>query len=233
MVEKLPDSGAIWNKKFAKGWGEERPPEARLLEFMEKYKEEIGPDILDIGSGDGRHLIPLAKAGYNLTGFELTEEGINKTKEKLDKEKIKAELVKGNFHNLPFQDNVYDTVISLQAMQHNNWPGAEAAFAEAVRVLRPGGLFFLRVNSDKNALQDNQKKIADKGRTTVRVEEGHLGYHHSFSLEELKELADKYNLEIEPGYTDEKRAGNKEGADDNFVILGQWNIIFRKKSEEN
>lgn len=227
MNEKFADSGKIWNEKFRKGWGKEQPIEHHLSQFVEQYKGEIGPSILDIGSGEGRNLIPLAKMGYDLTGLELTEQGIKITREKQDNEKTDAKLVRGSFHNLPFLANTYDTVISIQAMQHNNWQGAEAAFSEAVRVLKPGGLLFLRISSDKNTVQEDHQKIEDKGRTWVKTEEGHPGLHHSFSFEELKELADKYGLEIEPGFIDEKRAG------DGFVILGQWNIAFRKKRDEN
>jgi ubiquinone/menaquinone biosynthesis C-methylase UbiE len=186
MKENLPDSGKIWEKEFKEGWGKAEQPEPRLLEFFEKYKGEIGPKILDIGSGEGRHLILLAKAGYNLTGLDLTEKGIKITEEKQDKEKTEAKLVRGNFHNLPFQDNSFDTIISTQAMQHNVWPGAEAAFSEAARVLKPGGLFFLRVNSDKNAIPDNAEMVKDMGRTWLRHKAGGLGYIHSFSMEELK-----------------------------------------------
>ncbi len=223
MHEQLPNSGGVWENKFKKGWGEGKSPEQHFLKFVEKHKNEIGPDILDIGSGEGRQLIPLAKAGYNVVGLELTEEGIKITKEKQNTEKTDAKLVRGNFHNLPFRDNTYNTVISIQAMQHNNWQGAEIAFSEAVRVLKPGGLFFLRVNSDKHPAQDNEKIINDKGLTWTRNEEGFRGLHHNFSLEELQELATKYNLDIEPDFVDEKIAG------DNFSVLGQWNIVFRKK----
>lgn len=227
MNEKLPNSGPLWDKKLKKGWGEGKQPERRFLEFIEKYKSEIGPNILDIGSGEGRQLMPLTNAGYNVTGFDYSKEGLEKTKKKQAKEKTDANLVRGNFHDLPFKDNVYDTVISIQAMQHNNWQGAEAAFSEAARVLKPGGLFFLRVNSEKNARQGNETIIKDKGVTWSRDEDGSPGIHHSFSFKELKELADKYNLDIEPGAIDEKRAG------DNFIILGQWNIVFRKKLNKN
>ncbi|MFA4941725.1 MAG: class I SAM-dependent methyltransferase [Patescibacteria group bacterium] len=225
MNEELPNSGPIWEKKFSQDWGAGKPPEPRLLEFIEKYKDEIGPKILDIGSGEGRHLIPLAKAGFDLTGLELTEKGIEVTRERQDKEKAEAKLVRGNFHNLPFADNSFDTIISTQAMQHNNWKGAETAFAEAARVLKPNGLFFLRINSDKNAVQDNFEVVEDRGITWKRVEKGEPGLHHSFSMAELEELTEKYGLEIEPGFVDEKKVGN------DFVIYGQWNITFRKKME--
>jgi hypothetical protein len=36
-------------------------------------------------------------------------------------------------------------------------------------------------------------------------------------------LAEKYNLEIEPGFVDEKKAG----------VYGHWNIVFRKKIIDN
>ena len=152
----------------------------------------------------------------------------------MKKEKAEAKLVRCSFHDLPFRDGddkdhveeAYDTVISVQAMHHNNWQGAEKAFFEGARVLKPGGLFFLRVGSDKSALQGNETIVEDKGLTWTRNEGGHIATHHSFSFDELKELADKNNLEIEPGYVDENAVG------ENFITLGEWNIVFRKKMIE-
>ena len=222
--EGLPDPRHIWERKLSGGWGIGKYAEPRFRKFSEDYREEIGPNILDIGSGEGRHLVPLSLDGYTPTGFDITESGLKITKVKIDWERTQANLVRGNFHHLPFKDGVYDTVISTQAMQHNTWRGVVIAFSEASRVLKPGGLFFLRIKSDKCPAQDDEITVADKGRTYYRKKEGYAGCHHCLSFGELEELAEKNTLHIEPGYIDEKRAG------DNFVILGQWNITFRKKA---
>lgn len=49
--------------------------------------------------------------------------------------------VVGDVHNLPFLDNVFDGVISLNAFEHYRVP--DRAMAEVQRVLRPGGKLFL------------------------------------------------------------------------------------------
>lgn len=49
--------------------------------------------------------------------------------------------VAGDVHRLPFQDEVFDAVVCLNAFEHYREP--DAAMAEVRRVLKPGGRFFL------------------------------------------------------------------------------------------
>jgi len=225
-----PLAGQNWEHRFQEGWDEAKQSlEPRFLEFMEKYRDEIGPRILDVGSGTGRHLLPLAKMHYKVTGAELTEAGLKITKDKLAREKVDAVLVRADFHDLPFPDESYDTVVSTQAMQYNNWSGAKKSFAESARVLKSGGLFFLRVRSNKAAVQNKAQRIDDeRGQTWIheRGAEKSRVIVHDYALDELQELAVANNLEIIDGPVDEKRAGN------DFVILGQWNLVFRKKQNQ-
>ena len=217
-------SGAGWESKFRAGWGDNKKPEPRLLEFAEKYKSEIGPKILDIGSGVGRHSIPLAEMGYEVTGLEYTKAGVEITKQKEKEKGVKSDLVQGDFRDLPFADNSFDTVVSTATLHHNNWEGAETTFKEASRVLKSGGLFFFRVRSDKAAVEPDRKALDDKGISWSEInEDGSLELHHDFSLEELRELAEKCNFDFESEPFDEKK--NEDGK----ITFGQWNVVFRKK----
>ena len=58
----------------------------------------------------------------------------------------RCQVVQGNVAVLPFEDNTFDVVSSFETVYF--WPGLEACFAEVLRVLKPGGLFFLCNETD-------------------------------------------------------------------------------------
>jgi len=49
--------------------------------------------ILDLGVGQGRNAIYLAKKGYDVTGIDASCEGINQCKKKCEKLGVKMELI--------------------------------------------------------------------------------------------------------------------------------------------
>ncbi len=63
------------------------------VDFIEK---EIGfsknTKILDVGCGTGRHAIELAKRGYSVTGFDLSENQLKRAQEKAAKAGLKIEF---------------------------------------------------------------------------------------------------------------------------------------------
>jgi len=70
---------------------------------------------LDIGYGTGGHLIPFAKKGFNVTGFDLSEAMIKQAKEKIKKADIKANVQLGDARN--YRDGKkYDLVVSMFAV---------------------------------------------------------------------------------------------------------------------
>jgi len=211
-----------WEQRYEKEYKREVNP--WFLKFMEKHKKEIGPEVLDIGCGAGRNLLPLAKEGYRVTGIDFIEKALEDVKEKLDKEGLEANLVLGDSHNLPIDNEKMDTVVSHQSFQFNDWQGAEECFAEATRVLKPGGLFYLRVRSDKRALPEKYERLDDKGITIREERNGNIITYHHYSLEEIKELADKNGLEIIENPVDAR-----DIKEDGEIERGQWNVVLRKK----
>ncbi len=154
------------------------------------FKEQKVKTVLDLGSGSGRHLIYLAKRGFASYGFDISEEGIEITKEWLKAEGLMADLKVGSFYNcLPYSDNFFDAVISTSAIHHAKITEIRKAISEIERVLRPKGLIFLIVrkrrfrNWSKNKIVEkygkqkvNYKVIAN--RTYVPIEGGEKDLPH-------------------------------------------------------
>jgi len=208
-----------WENEFREGWKNGEQPNRHLLYFLEKYQSKIGPEVLDIGSGDGRHLLPLARLGYQVTGLELTTAGILASQKKLNGYHNQVKLVQGVFHKLPFEKDAFDSAISVQALHYNNWSGALKSFSEISRVLKPESLFFFRARSEKGHWRSSDRKINDEGIT--RIEKRSTGFTvmvHDYTLIELEDLAELNNLKIISAI-DEDKPG----------VPGEWNVVFQKK----
>ena len=65
--------------------------------FLRRVFDEICPrnvkDVLDVGCGTGRNLIPLAREGYTVTGLDNSPGMLQETRRTLDKHGLAAELI--------------------------------------------------------------------------------------------------------------------------------------------
>lgn len=92
--------------------------------------------ILDIGCGTGaslRHLAALGAEG-RLVGVDPSERMICHAR-RLSPDRL--EFAMASAEDLPFPDAAFDGVLAVNSVNH--WPDPAAGFAEASRVLRPGG----------------------------------------------------------------------------------------------
>lgn len=96
--------------------------------------------VLEIGSGVGKTSAYLAKnRGCQVVGVDLSEEMIKKATERINHENLtdKVSFVQGDAQNLPFEDNLFDAVISESVTAFP--PDKLRALHEYVRVTKPGG----------------------------------------------------------------------------------------------
>jgi ubiquinone/menaquinone biosynthesis C-methylase UbiE len=97
--------------------------------------------VLDIGSGAGTDLLLAARrAGPDghAIGVDMTEEMIRVCREGAREAGLEnVEVRRGDLHGLPLDDEAVDVVISNGVL--NLAHDKRVAFAEAFRVLRPGG----------------------------------------------------------------------------------------------
>ncbi|HXN92756.1 MAG TPA: methyltransferase domain-containing protein [Candidatus Sulfotelmatobacter sp.] len=135
-----------------------RDTNLRELEIGFIREHAKGPDVLDIGCGNGYTLISLARTlKGNLTGLDFSENMIAGAQGLV--ERFAAELLSrpsfstSDVRHLPFPDDSFDTVISERLIF--NLPtraDQEATIGEVHRVLRPGGQY-LMVEGNEDGLR--------------------------------------------------------------------------------
>ena len=100
-----------------------------------------GEEVLDLGSGSGADAFCAALAvgeSGRVVGVDFTDEQVEKASRLRDRYGFShVEFVEGRIDDLPFEDASFDAVLSNGVI--NLSPVKDRVFAEAARVLRPGG----------------------------------------------------------------------------------------------
>ena len=101
--------------------------------------------ILEVGTGPGFFAILLCELGYEVTAIDLTPAMLEEAKRNAGSMSGSIRFMEMNAEALDFEGSSFDVVISRNLTW--NLPHPDAAYAEWVRVLRPGGLL---LNFDAN-----------------------------------------------------------------------------------
>ena len=135
-----------WNSLFkAKGKIFLKPQED-MPQVIKLLRKEKAKRILDLGCGTGRHTVMLAKAGFEVYGTDISDEGLKLTRIWLEEKGLKARLKKAScYRRFPFKDDFFDAVISVLVIHHNHINKIRFCISEIERVLRPGGIAFIIV----------------------------------------------------------------------------------------
>ncbi len=104
-----------------------------------------GTTAIDIGAGQGRHSFEMFRRGADVIAFDQSESDMAAVGEMFDAmmaegqvpaaAKARAEV--GDALRLPYADDSFDVVLMSEILEHV--PADDAAIAEMVRILKPGG----------------------------------------------------------------------------------------------
>jgi len=135
-----------WNKAFKREGRIFTEVQEDIPKISQLFKEHHAKKVLDLGFGSGRHTFYLAEKGFTVHGIDISREGLRLTKSWLKKKNLKADLKIGNIYDkLPYSDDFFDAIISIQVMHHSRIENIRELIKEMVRVLRPSGLVFVTV----------------------------------------------------------------------------------------
>jgi len=97
--------------------------------------------ILDVGCGAGGLLFYIAQKCKEAYGIDL----VDYTKEfEIRKKRYNVnnlQFVLGNATKMPFEDNYFDTITAVSAIEHNTLEELNTLMKECGRILKPGGRF--------------------------------------------------------------------------------------------
>ena len=124
---------------------------------------KAGDSVLDLGSGAGNDcFVARAIVGETgkVTGIDFTDAMLEKARQNNDKLGFtNVEFVKGDIETMPLADNQFDMIVSNCVL--NLVPDKRKAFAEMMRVLKPGGHFCVSDVVIKGELPVNLQKDAE------------------------------------------------------------------------
>lgn len=99
---------------------------------------------LDIGCGQGWHTCEMAKLGYHMYGIDQSEQQVKNAIINSTSRDLQIEFHCSNASKLPFKDNYFDFVYSINVFHHlTDSHLQQITLKEVVRVLKPNGVFFL------------------------------------------------------------------------------------------
>jgi SAM-dependent methyltransferase len=185
-------TAARWDEEYRnQRYANEAPlPFVRtILAILEADRRAWSGRGLYVGCGNGRNYVPLVDAGLQLSGLDISAEALERLTER--RPTLRRRLICGDFRAFPIDSQQFDYLIAIQVFQHGDEADVAAYFERAAALLRPGGFFFLRVNSAATQVIRAHTVVERNasGGFTIRYEDGpkHGLLVHFYSRAELTE----------------------------------------------
>jgi erythromycin 3''-O-methyltransferase len=148
-----------------------------------------GGDVLDVGNGLGAQdpVIASVAASRSLTAVNITLSQLVAGRDRLVE--ARARPVNADATSLPIRDGSMDGIISVEAAFH--FPSRARFFAEALRVLRPGGVLTM---SDI-ATQRSPRGPAELVSALTQLRVWGLGVHAAATADQIADAARRAGFE--------------------------------------
>lgn len=194
-IEKLPElaaalktsvdvllgyRGAVadYDNRYAKEdyyWG--LTPNRFCFEIMSLLPPVRPYRVLDVGCGEGKDAVFLAKCGYQVTAFDISETGIEKAKRLAQRNRVDVEVFKMDLMDFRF-DGDYDIIFSSGVL-HFVRPAYREELCERMKDhTRPGGYNALNVFVQKPFIVRPPEKTRDESLRSPWRSGELFGYYH-------------------------------------------------------
>lgn len=146
---------------------------AFLKAIIKQYCKKSKPKLLEPACGTGRLIIPLLRSGFDCTGFDLNKYALDYLNEKLQRQKLKANVFNADMANFYTKTSHYDgAVCTVDTFRHLlTEKKAEQHFINVANALKRNGIYILGLHLIPEKANINNKVTcwtARRGGLTVR-----------------------------------------------------------------
>ena len=232
---------AAWDAEYAAGRYVGEPPVRFVRDILAAAGEAAATTGLYVGCGNGRNYLPLAQAGLDLAGLDISAAALAQLSTRLGggsgsrpggrpgdgPGSRPGRLVCGDLSCLR-ASALFPLVVGIQVFQHGDRATAHAHIRQAARHVAPGGLLCLRVNAagtDVWPAHEVTERHADGGFTVRYLAGAKRGLLiHFFAEAELAGLLAAGFVPVRPLRCD--RTWRTRPATGQW---SQWEAIWRKR----
>lgn len=151
----------------------------RTMTILERTLPASPVRILDVGGGPGRYAAALAAQGHRVTLMDPVEKHIEEADRVSEQMPHGFDAQLGDARKLDASDATVDAVLLLGPLYHLNEHDRALSLAQALRVLRPGGVLMAAAISRFASLLDGLREgwLADEDFAAVVKQDLQTGQH--------------------------------------------------------
>jgi len=184
-----------WNEEKNQIW---LNPSEESYYISNRWKMQGFNTLLDFGCGLGRHSIHFSQQGFNVSAFDLSEDGTNHLREWAKKENLNIDVTVADMLTLPYSKDAFDCLFAFHVISHTDTPGMKTILNEVKRIVKPQGEVYLTLCSKESwsFAEAGYPKIDDN--TIVKTDEGpEKGVPHFYmNLDDVINLLNETGLEL-------------------------------------
>lgn len=153
-VRKQKESIQFWDKKFS---GEDYLYGKTPAKFLaENYNFiPLAAKVLDVGMGEGRNTVFLARKGYNVTGVDISAIAVRKARRLAGEHGIRINTVVSSMDDFKAKENSFDAILVFYYVDR-------ALNKNLVKWLKPGGIIIYESHTKKQKTLPGNEKYEDK-----------------------------------------------------------------------
>lgn len=169
-----------------------------LLDQILKARFEKKFKILDAGCGEGRNLIYFIRNEYHVHGIDKNQDSIQMLKhlvKSINKEYPLNRFITGQLEEMPYGQHEFDAIISSAVLHFaESEDHFLCMFQELHRVLKRGGLLFIRMTTDVGM----EKKSKTMGNGRFLLPDNSVRFLLTNKL--MGELVDRFGYSFEENF---------------------------------